>query len=1014
MMVNGQLEIYTFGRLAFRYGDQTWQQFRSDKSRGLLLYLALTKAHTQRRDVLVTLFWPEATTAAGRSNLRVALHDLRQRWKKLTGRPAADLFTANRKTVTLNADIIWCDALQLRQVVEQMQQHEHGELTQCATCIEKLSAAIDLMQGEWVPGFTFPIADEFNQWLFFRREELLQQTVHALEMVIAYHQAQRQSAETVTYLRQLLALDGWRETAWQQLFAALAAQGNFAGVEDAYAECRQFLEIQLGIAPAPETVAAYERAREKTADQPTTFSLPIHLTPFFGRSAEFTRLSQLTKKHRLVSLVGAGGVGKSRLATEFARQQHGRFADGVYFVSLVEIGRGAEEAVSEQICIAVANELNLELNPQASAEAQLRQHIETKSVLLLLDNWEHLINASAVASRIVRHAPNVVLLCTSREPLRESAEHVLRLYGLSRRASHGEQPDSVRLFLSRAEQRGQPFDHRDLSTISEICQLVRGVPLAIELAAAWVEHYTLPEIAQEIKNGIDFLDDGGDGRHASMRQLFMQSWQLLNNAQRRTLSALAVFHGTIERDAARAIADANPRLLAALVDKSLLRMLSPGQYRLHAMVREFSAEMQSDPPALHRAHATYFANLLTDHIPSSHFAPFPNAAHAILKRLPDLQAMWQWATATADIPLIEQIVSPLFVLYYRTGRFRQGKTLLETGNARLQTQFGIAMTQEQEIVIAKIATRLARFQSYCGDLTTAYATCTAALTTLQRFNLPNERLLAHLEMVDLHYHFGEFDKALEYATEQMRLAQLLEEPSAFSSACNTLGRVHNMLGNFDAADYYYQKSAALDRANNDQHGLAIKLGNLGRNAMSQGNRTQARRYLEESLTIRKQIAAPHRIASVQYVLGMLAIAEGNYAAAQTLHEEAIVGYTASNRLEAISLCYFGIGMAALGLNDFDTAKRQLQACLQDSLERGLTIRALQAVNGWADYCIALGETQRGVLLKQYVTNHTGSHGDTRKAALVYLEEHGQRSDVMVAKTWQELVSELLMADLSGA
>src|SRR5262245_54888192 len=330
----------------------------------------------------------------------------------------------------------------------------------------------------------------------------------------------------------------------------------------------------------------------------TRLALPIPPTTLFGREQELTQISQLLQhpQCRLLTLIGPGGIGKTHLAIEAATQQQALFADGATFVPLAPLV-GREQAITT-----IADSLGLVLYTASDRAEQLIAALHAKQLLLVLDNFEHLLaEASCIAlvRDLVRGAPQVKLLVTSREPLRIQAEWVLEVQGLPVPESAApdalEASSAARLFLQRARQArvGFTLTDDDRQAVYEICQLVAGLPLGIELAAAWVATLSCREIAREIQRSLDFLAASARDvvdRHQSIRAAFDHSWKLLSAEEQRVLRQIAVFRGSFGRAAAEQVATTSLASLSTLVSKSLLRHTQDGRYELHDLVRQYALE----------------------------------------------------------------------------------------------------------------------------------------------------------------------------------------------------------------------------------------------------------------------------------------------------------------------------------------------------------------------------------------------------------------------------------------
>src|SRR5690349_19156110 len=382
-------------------------------------------------------------------------------------------------------------------------------------------------------------------------------------------------------------------------------------------------------------------------------NLPLPRTSFVGRASELEAIDRLLEDPgcRLLTLVGPGGAGKTRLALEAAARRVDRYPHGVHFVPLASVASPdfLAPALAESIQFSVDG-----AHSGFSAQEQLLDYLSERSTLLVLDNFEHLVERSGLLNEVIERAANVELLITSRERLNLQSEWAFDVEGLGLVEDDQGSGSAVRLFVERATQVQPNFslDDAGYSQAARICRLVDGMPLGVELAASWVSALSAAEIADEIEANIDFLATSMRDvpeRHRSLRAAIDQSWRLLTDEQRGAFSRLSVFHGSFDRSAAAAVTGADLRLLSELVAKSLLRRPDFGRFELHELLRQYAAEQLRSSPAeeadARERHARHYATMLLEREEALLGSELADARDELRGELENLRAAAEWLIA---------------------------------------------------------------------------------------------------------------------------------------------------------------------------------------------------------------------------------------------------------------------------------------------------------------------------------------------------------------------------------
>ncbi len=458
-------------------------------------------------------------------------------------------------------------------------------------------------------------------------------------------------------------------------------------------------------------------------------NLPAQLTPFFGRTAEIVELTQyLTNPAaRLITIVGPGGMGKTRLALEVAQSmldlqiqtdstrnqisniKHQKYEDGVYFVALAPL------RAPEHIVPAIAEAINLRFQADSRLpKQQLLDYLRHKQLLLVLDNFEHLQAGAELMLELLQECPSLRMLVTAREHLQLSSETLFVLESMAL-PSAATLPDvlsysAVQLFVETARRVRPKFTPTttNAQAIVRICQLVGGMPLGIILAAAWVEVLSPSDIVTELSQGFDFLESelrDLPERQRSMRAVLTQSWQRLTEAERTVFMRLAVFRGGFTHMAAEHVAGASLRMLSSFVNKSLVQCEPNRRYTIHEFLRQYAeAELEAadQTVAILSLHCTYYTDFLHQREPDLKGRRQVAALDEIESNFENVRAAWQWAVAQRSYEAISRALESLYWFCEMRNRFQEGLELLRLGREQLAPVAGEAPHPMWGRVIARM------------------------------------------------------------------------------------------------------------------------------------------------------------------------------------------------------------------------------------------------------------------------------------------------------------------------
>lgn len=700
------------------------------------------------------------------------------------------------------------------------------------------------------------------------------------------------------------------------------------------------------------------------------FDLPQQPTPFIGREHEIDTLLTLLDDPacRLLTLVGPGGIGKSRLALVLAELSRERYRDGVYFVALQDWSSPAD------IVSAIWESIRYQVHTGGDPSKELFAFLSARALLLVLDNMEHLLAGGILISELLASASDVKLLVTSRERLNLLEETTFEVSGLPYPMDSELYPtdidrySAVQLFAQRARWAYPGFRlAHELSAVIRICRLTEGMPLALEMAATWTRVLTCDEIADEIEHNLDILELPARNvplRHRTMRAVLDHSWSILSEQQQDVLVRLSVFRGGFTREAAQTVAGSSLHDLSALLDRSWLRWnRDEKRYEIHELLRQF-AEEQLEREAeqgvqLRAAHTHYYLDLLHQHELKLHSHQQQATILELEKELDNIRTAWQRAIDEADLAAIQKGAHAYYDLNDMRGRYQEA---LDAALLAIRHLTSTPATEQRDFTLAiihnaagGILIRMGRFSearaalensirlfqftgrrplpgfgteplivlglltSTNGDFGEAVLLGEAALSRIDRQNDKLNSGFALYVLANATYSLGQFNTALGYANQAYQISDEVGDHWFRSYILIVLGNIARATDRYDQAWEYYQASYDCKAEFNDVVGMAFALNCIARTAWLQGNYQEASRLYQRGCDLYREVNDPGGLATAIFGLGDAAQAAGDRQTSRQCFHQALSLAVDIQWTPLILEIFTGIGDLLLNSGDVERA-----------------------------------------------------------------------------------------------
>lgn len=630
-----------------------------------------------------------------------------------------------------------------------------------------------------------------------------------------------------------------------------------------------------------------------------TQTLPTHPTPFVGRQPELIALGNLLRDPdcRILTLIGPGGIGKTRLAVQIINENPDLFPEGVFFVSLTAIDSPA------LIPAAIARALSFDFSGQTTEVGELSEHLRGRKALLILDNMEHLLPGVEILAEIVRNTAHLKLLVTSVERLNLQGEWIFEVFGLpvpqedynsyrniQEHLTELEKNSAVALFIQTAR-RVRPFFELtgdNYACVTRLCQLMEGFPLGIELAATWVRSLSCQEIVAEIESGPDFLTSSlkdVPARHRSLRAAFDHTWNLLAHKDAELLMQCTVFRGGFRRMAAEGVIQASPVQLSTLVDKSLLRVSKGQRYELHEMIRRYAAEKLSAHPEeghrLRTRHCAYYMRFVAERQDS--LLRERAALEEIRDELSNLRAAWEWGVEQADQESLSAGLDGLTEFYRLTGLLKDGTAALELAVDRFRKQSFTNVGQKH--LLGRLLVALSSLLNDHAQTVLSAEVAQEAIALAVEIGDNALEMRGYLQW-GLALRRREQSQAARLRLETaLRMAESQNDSPVLAECLHELGRVAYLERDFEGAHTYLQRSVEAYRLLGDRRGESAVLNSLGNNYYLRGDLDLAKDHYLAALNIIADIGDRRGEGRTTNNLGAIFEVQGDFIKAREYYQK---------------------------------------------------------------------------------------------------------------------------------
>jgi len=724
----------------------------------------------------------------------------------------------------------------------------------------------------------------------------------------------------------------------------------------------------------------------------TVHTLPPQPSPLIGRKKELGEVTDRLQNPdcRLLTIIGPGGVGKTRLAVEAAAREKDRFPDGVIFIDL-------QPVEGTNFITVLADALPLSLSGGNPPREQLVDYLHQKEMLLVLDNFEHLTTRASFLGELLSRTSSLTLMATSREALNLQSEWLYPLSGLSTPPgnSPGDLNDygAIQLFLEHARRRNPDFFLEDQGDgAARLCRVVEGLPLALKLAASWTRTLDTAEIAAEIERNLQFLSHpvrDMPERHHSIQAAFDQTWKQLGEEERRTFQGLSIFKGGFHREAAREVAGASLDSLSTLVDKSMLRREE--RYHIHELLRQFGEKKLHTSPSeteqVRQRFMAYYINFLHKRLEDINGFSQRQAAAEIAGEWENIRAAWMEAVAGCSPENIRKAASTFFLFCQIQSRFLEGAEALREAVDCIKNHRG---SKDRDLTLATLLNHEGWLRIRVGEFDRARDILDRSCALYQKYDTSPPPYMGTDSSAPLGITAiiqGNPEEAEELCQSALQDALARDDIQNQAFAHYVLAAAYISLGRYPTAYQHAEQACDLARKAGNRWFLAYPLIEWGNAARAMGKFDEAQEYYQESYAIRDEFDDPEGMAVALSRLGEISLQKKGYREARTHLQGSLTLYRDLNDRGGLAHSLKGLGQVAYETQDISAACQYFLEALQISLEIQFWPLAFSIVVDTAPVLKSLDNLSLAVTLLTLAENHPSSKHETRQQAHKLREEY---------------------------